>query len=178
MGARDAIELSSCDERQTITDDSGLGSKTAMRFSWTGLILAPLSVPVIFSTTMMIILVRGDGLQAFLTMLIVGCVVSYGITIFLFMPCLFLLSLSHQMTGFKVCLLGLLLGALVFVPLPLIAWSGSGLHSGPPIMNFFVFFLRWAADPITALFPLAGLITAGLYWWLANRRTSRSVPVQ
>jgi len=145
-----------------------------MRFSWTSLILAPLLVPVIFSTTMII---RGEGdlLMGFLAMLVTGCVVSYGTTVFLFLPCLFLLSLSHQMTGFKACLLGLLLGAVVFVALTLIAWAAN---SAPPIGNFFFLFLRWAADPFAALFPPAGLITAGLYWWLAKRRTGRSVPVQ
>ena len=148
-----------------------------MRFSWTSLILAPLLVPVMISATFNFLLV-GDSLQAFLSMLVAGCIVSYGTTVFLFLPCLFLLSLTHQMTGFKVCLLGFVLGAVIFVPLPLIGWIGSGPHSGPPIKNFFVFFLRWAADPFTAMFPLAGLITAGLYWRLAKRRTGRSVPVQ
>jgi hypothetical protein len=149
----------------------------AMRFSWTGLFLAPLLVPVIFSATM-IIFVTGDPLMAFMIMLVFGCILSYGATIFLFLPCLVLLSLERQMTGFKVCLLGLVIGTVVFVSLPLIAWGSSGPYSGPPIENFFVFFLRWAADPMTALFPLAGLITAGLYWWLGKRRTGRSVPVQ
>ena len=149
----------------------------AMRFSWTSLILAPLLVPVIFSATM-IFFVRGDPLMAFLIMLVLGCILSYATTIFLFLPCLFLLSLEQQMTGFKVCLLGLVIGAVVFVSLTLIVWGSSGPDSGPPIENFFVFFLRWAADPMTALFPLAGLITAGLYWWLGSRRTGRSVPVQ
>ena len=143
-----------------------------MRFSWTSLILAPLLVPVIFSATMIPLWEgEGDPLLASLTMLVAGCIVSYGTTVFLFLPCLFLLSLRHQMTGFKVCLLGLVLGAVIFVPLPLIGWVGSGPHSGPTIVNFFVFFLRWAADPFTAMFPLAGLITAGLYWRLAKRRT-------
>ena len=148
-----------------------------MRFSWTSLILAPLLVPVIFSATF-IILAEGEGdpLLAFLTMLVAGCIVSYATTILLFLPCLFLLSLGQQMTGFKVCLLGLVLGAVEFVSLTLIAWGSSGPDL--PIKNFFVFFLLWAADPITALFPLAGLITAGLYWWLGKRRTGRSVPVQ
>jgi preprotein translocase subunit SecF len=83
----------------------------AMRFSWVGLILAPLLVPVIFSATMLI-LGEGDLLPAFPTVLVVGCIVSYGSTILLFLPCLFLLSLERQMTGFKVCLLGLVLGAV------------------------------------------------------------------
>ncbi len=113
---------------------------------------------------------------AFLTMLVLGCIVSYGSTIFLFLPCLFLLSSTQRMTGFKVCLLGLVLGAVEFVSLTLIAWGSRGPDL--PIKNFFVFFLLWAADPVTALFPLAGLITAGLYWWLGKRRTGPSVPVQ
>lgn len=149
----------------------------AMRFSWIGLILAPLLVPVIFGATFSI-LAEGeeDPLLAFLTMLILGCIVSYGSTIFLFLPCLFLLSSTRQMTGFKVCLLGSVLGAVEFVSLTLIAWGSRGPDL--PIKNYFVFFLRWAADPVTALFPLAGLITAGLYWWLGKRRSGPSVPVQ
>jgi hypothetical protein len=148
-----------------------------MRFSWTGLILAPLLVPVIFSaTTIFLWEGEGDTLPAFVAVLVAGCIASYGTTMLLFLPCLFLLSLERQMTAFKVCLLGLVLGAAEFASLILIAWCSTGPDI--PIGNFFVFFLRWAADPITALFPLSGLITAGLYWWLGNRRTSRSVPVQ
>src|SRR6202035_3389610 len=114
---------------------SRLCGMKAMRFSWTSLILAPLLVPVIFSATM-IFFVRGDPLMAFLIMLVLGCILSYATTIFLFLPCLFLLSLEQQMTGFKVCLLGLVI--VVFVSLTLIAWGSSGPDSGPPIENFFV----------------------------------------
>jgi hypothetical protein len=148
-----------------------------MRFSWGSLILAPLLVPVICSAIMST-LMGGDPLLTFLIMLVLGCIVSYGATVFLFLPCLFLLSLTQQMTGFKVCVLGLVLGAAMFVPLTLIAWGSSGADSGPPTESFLVFVLRWAADPITALFPLAGLITAGLYWWLEKRRAGQSVPAQ
>ena len=150
-----------------------------MRFSWTGLIVAPLLVPVIFSVAMSSLLGgsnESNPILIFLVLLVPGCVVSYGATVFLFLPCLFLLSLSRQMTGFKVCLLGLVLGAGVFVPLTWIEWHSSGPDSGPPVENFLVFLLRWAADPTTAMFPLAGLITAGFYWWLGTRRTGRSIP--
>ena len=145
-----------------------------MRFSWTSLILAPLLVPVIFSATMSI-LGEGEG-GFFLMMLVVGCIVSYGSTIFHFLPCLFLLSLEQQITGFKVCLLGLVLGAVEFVSLTLIAWGNRSPDL--PIKNYFAYLRLWAADPVTALLPLAGLITAGLYWWLGKRRTDPSVPVQ
>jgi len=81
-----------------------------MRFSWTGLILAPLLVPVMFSALLSSL--PGDRpALLFLLLLAPGCIVSYGTTIFLFLPCLFLFSLWRPMTSLKVCLLGLVLGA-------------------------------------------------------------------
>ena len=149
-----------------------------MRFTWTGLILAPLLVPVMFSATFVSLSGGAWPLVGFLILLVPGCIVSYGTTIFLFLPCLFLLSLWRPMTGFKVCLLGLLLGAAVFVPLTLMEWKSSGPDSGPPTESFLGFFVRWAADPFTAICPLAGLITAGLYWRLGTRQRGRSMPAQ
>lgn len=145
-----------------------------MRFSWTGLILAPLLVPVLVSAAWLSSFEAGSPVLLFLLLLAFGCVVSYGTTIFLFLPCLFLLSSWRAMTGFKVCLLGLVLGALAFVPLTGMAWLSSGPDSGPPTESFLIFFLRWAADPLTAMFPLAGLVTAGLYWWLGSWRRGRA----
>jgi hypothetical protein len=147
-----------------------------MRFSWTGLILAPLLAPVIFSTTMVTLVASGDTLMGFVIMLVAGCALSYGATIFLFLPCLFVLSLDRQMTGFRVCLLGLVLGALAFVLLTFVAWANIDPATAPPID--FLVFLRWAVGPITALFPLAGLIMAGLYWWLGEPRAGRSVAMR
>ena len=116
-------------------------------------------------------LMQGDRpVLLFLLLLAPGCIVSYGATIFLFLPCLFLLSLWRPLTGFKVCLLGLVLGAAVFVPLTWLDWTSSGADSGPPTESFLAFFVRWAADPFIAIYPLAGLITARLYWWLGTRR--------
>jgi hypothetical protein len=151
-----------------------------MRFGWIGLILAPLLVPVMFSMIGAAMLSSpqegGNPVLGFLVLLIPGCVVSYGATIFLFLPCLFLLSLWTPVTAFKAWLVGLLLGALMFVPLTWLEWKSSGPDSGPPTENFLVFFVRWAADPLTAVFPLAGLITAGLYWWLVTQQRGRSIP--
>jgi hypothetical protein len=145
-----------------------------MRFSWAGLYLAPLLVPMIF-TAIFCSLQSERSLLGALIVLIPSCIISYGTTIFLFLPSLFVLSLWRPMTGLKTCLLGLVLGALVFVPLTLMDWKSSGPDSGPPEESFWVFFLRWAADPFNALFPVAGLITAGFYWWLGTwRRHSRS----
>jgi hypothetical protein len=146
-----------------------------MRFSWTGLILAPLLAPLIFCAVMSPLLTNGSVPLVFLILLVPSCVVSYGTTTFLFLPALFLLSVWRPLTGLKTCLLGLVLGAAVFVPLTLLEWKSSGPDSGPPTESFWVFFLRWAADPITALYPMAGLVTAGVYWWLVTwRRGSRS----
>ena len=138
-----------------------------MRFSWPALILAPLAVPALFSAVFVGLSPGEYPLFGFLILLVPSSFISYGTTLFLFLPCLFVLSLLRPMTTFKVCLLGLVLGALVFVPLTLMDWKASGPDSGPPEESFVSFFLRWVADPFDAIFPLSGLITAGLYWWLA-----------
>ena len=131
-----------------------------MLFSWTGLILAPLLVPTIFSAAMLSLLEGSNGALLFLLLMVPSCIISYGTTIFLFLPSLYLLSLWRPLTGLKVCLLGLVLGTLVFVPLTWMEWRSSGLDSGPPTESFPTFLLRWAADPLTAIYPLAGLITS------------------
>jgi hypothetical protein len=125
-----------------------------MRFSWTGLILAPLLAPVFFSTSMALFVASGDIPMGFVMMLTAGCVVSYGATILIFLPCLFILSLERHMTGFKVCLLGLVTGALVFVSLTFIAWCNIDPNSAPPV-TFFAF-LCWTDH---------GAVSAG---WIVN----------
>ena len=47
---------------------------------------------------------------------------------------------------------------------------------GPPTENPLVFMLRFGADPFTLIYPIAGLVTAALYWWLATRRAPGGVP--
>lgn len=147
-----------------------------MRFSWIGLIVAPLPVPMIGSVVMAPLL-NGEGpvVLPFFILLIPACLISYGTTIFLFLPALFLLSLLRPVTAWMACALGLALGAAMIVPVTLMAWKGSGPDSGPPTENFLTFFVRWAADPFMLVFPAAGLVTAGLYWWLGTRRQSRSL---
>jgi len=143
-----------------------------MRFSWTGLILAPLLVPTIFSAAVLSFQESNGALLfvGFLVLMVPSCIISYCTTIFLFLPSMYLLSLWRPMMGLKVCLLGLALGTLMFVPLTWMDWKSSGTDSGPPTESFLAFFLRWAADPFTAIYPLAGLMTSGLYWWLATWR--------
>jgi hypothetical protein len=107
-----------------------------MRFSWTGLIVAPLLVPVTLSAMLAGPLQGNQPVLLFLLLLAAGCVVSYGIMIFVFLPCLFLLSRWRRVTSFSVCLLGLLLGAAMFVPLTWMQWKSSGPDSGPPTESF------------------------------------------
>jgi len=152
-----------------------------MRFSWIGLILASLLAPLVFCAVMLGFSSSANPFFSFLILFVPGCVVSYATTVLLFLPALFLVSRWRPMTGLTVCLLGLVLGALVFVPLTLMDWKSSGPDSGPPTESFLVFFERWVADPLTALFPVAGLVTAGLYWWLRtwrwnSRLSSRAPP--
>jgi hypothetical protein len=150
-----------------------------MRFSWTGLILAPSLVPTIFSAAVLSFQESNSALLfvGFLVLMVPSCIISYCTTIFLFLPSMYLLSLWRPMTGLKVCLLGLALGTLMFVPLTWIDWKSSGADSGPPTESFLAFFLRWAADPFTAIYPLAGLMTSGLYWLLATGRRGRPSPL-
>ncbi len=148
-----------------------------MRFSWTGLILAPLLVPFIASlVTAPLLTSEGPVVLPFLILLIPACMISYGTTIVLFLPALFLLSLWRPLTGLIAAALGFVLGAAVIVPVTLLAWKASGPDSGPPAEPFWEFFPRWAADPFMLIFPVAGLVTAGLYWWVATRQRSSHLP--
>jgi hypothetical protein len=141
-----------------------------MRFSWTGLILAPLPLPLVAG---ILLWSPSAPILSFLFPVILGCVIAYGTTMFLFLPALLLFSAWRPPTTLSVCLLGLVLGAAVYVPVTLMFWMGSGPDSGPPTQSLLVFFVRWGADPLTAAFPLAGMMTAGLYWWLGTWRRNR-----
>jgi hypothetical protein len=146
-----------------------------MHFSWTGLLLGPLPVPLIASA-MVAPMLRGDGpvVLTFLILLIPACVIAYAATIFLLLPSLFLLSLWRPVTGWMTCVLGFVLGAAVIVPVTLLAWKGSGPDSGPPTESLLTFFPRWALDPLMLFFPVAGLVTAALYWWFGRWRQTRA----
>ena len=147
-----------------------------MRFTWTGLILAPLPVPVAFTAMM----VPPDQWLTFacLVVLVLGCIVGYATTIFVFLPCLYVLSQRRPLTGFLVCLLGLSLGAAAYLPVIALLWIGGSLDPAIPPESFSSFLLGLAPEPITWTFPLAGLITAALYWWFGTRRLRQQTPVR
>jgi hypothetical protein len=148
-----------------------------MRFSWKSGLLAPFPVPAICCAVLGV-LQSDHPVLAFLITLVPASIISYGTMFVLFLPCLYILSLSQPLTGLKVCLVGLVLGTAVHVLVMLMMWKSSGTDSGPPDEPFFTFFVRFSADPLTAVFPLAGLLTAALYWWLGARPHSRPVAVQ
>jgi hypothetical protein len=144
-----------------------------MGFSWTGLLLAPLLAPVLIAAGLLGLFGADRPALLFLVLLVPGCIISYGTTIVLFLPSMFVLSRWRAVTGYSVCVLGLVLGLAAHVAMTWVEWGASGPDSGPPTESFFSFFLRWTADPLTAVYPVAGLLTAGTYWWLGTRRRNR-----
>jgi hypothetical protein len=146
---------------------------SSMRFSWKGLLLAPLLVPALFSglltgSSLLDFEHTLQSLLLFLVVLMAGSIISYGATIFLLLPSLYMLSQwRRRITWGEVCLLGAVLGLVVFVPVTAMEWKSSGPDSGPPTEPFLEFLWRWGADPFTLVFPAAGLVTTALYWWLA-----------
>jgi hypothetical protein len=141
-----------------------------MRFTWRGLVLAPLLAPAVCCAILSCLAggANGNPLLAFLILMIPGCIVSYGATVFLLLPSLFVLSRLLRATALRVCLLGFGLGGGLLLPVALLAWKSSGTDSGPPDEPLPTFLMHWLADPTTAAFPLAGLVTAAAYWWLGK----------
>jgi hypothetical protein len=148
-----------------------------MRFSWKGFFLAPLLVPMIACAIMAPVLKADEApfIFVFLFLMIPACVISYGATLLLFLPALFALSMVRPVTRWMACLLGFVLGAAVFVPVARLAWATGGPNSTPMREDFWVFFAGWLREPFMLFYPLGGLVTAGLYWWLGTRRQSRVV---
>jgi hypothetical protein len=147
-----------------------------MRFSWNGLLLAPLLVPIVACAVMTPLLKADEApfTLTFLVLLIPACVISYGAMLFLFLPALFLLSLLRTLTGWAACVLGFVIGAAVFVPVARLAWATGGPNSGPMTEPFGVFFLGWLTEPFMLFYPVGGLVTAALYWWLGTRTARRT----
>jgi hypothetical protein len=143
----------------------------ALRFSWSGVMLAPLAAPLLFTATLLDYADR--PWLGFVILMVPSCTIAYGTTICLFLPALVVTSRRWRLTAARVCLLGLVLGAAMLVPLSWIFWRSSGPDSGPPVEGFFVAFVRFVADPLAAIVPLSGLLTASLYWWLGTRAARR-----
>ena len=140
-----------------------------MRFSWRALLIAPAVTPAVVGIVAAILL-GGGSVVLFLLTFIIGSLVSYSVTIFVFLPALFVLSRVWRMTGITTSILGLALGMAAYIPWTVIEWKSSGTDSGPPTETYFAFLFRWDFDPLILIFPPAGLITAALYWRIGSRR--------
>ena len=138
-------------------------------FSWKGLLLAPLVVPFVYAILLTISAPGRDALFAFLFFFIPGCVMSYGVTIFLFLPCLFVISQLRSLTATVVGLLGLTLGLVVYGPVEWVSYRASGVDSGPPEISFLEYLRREALGLDFWALVVAGLVTALLYLFLTNR---------
>jgi hypothetical protein len=139
-------------------------------FAWRAVILAPLLVPLLASAAMATSLAARNPLLAFLLFLVGGCVVSYGGTVVLLLPCLYVLRRLTSPTLARTGLVGVALGAVVFLPLAWVSWISSGVDSGPPSDTFVENLARQLDDPFCWFFPLAGGVTATAYWLLLPRR--------
>ena len=144
-----------------------------MKFTWKALFLAPLPVPLICSGVLAIATSPNSWFFGFLFFFVLGAFISYGATIFLFLPCLFLISKRMTPTLLLTCILGAVLGVVSCLPVMWVEWKSSGPDSGPPQDTIAEFLLRWLADPsalLLLMFPFAGLVTAAAYWFLSREQ--------
>ncbi len=140
-----------------------------MKFSCNALALAPLPVPLAIALVLAATMGGGNRFAGFVFFLVAGLLISYGASLALLLPALYLLPERATTTALRMAVLGAMLGELAFLPLAWIAWRTSGPDSGPPQDGFAEHLLRDIADPVTLAFPLAGMATAVLYRRLAGR---------
>ena len=132
-----------------------------MRFSWKAIVLAALPVPLIASVILALAPSRNPW-QAFLIFFIFGSAFSYGASVFLLLPGLYLVSRFRVLTAWLVGLVGTMMGGAIFLAVALLSYQGSGDNSGPPSGTFAEYLGRtfWTEGwPFFA----GGLVTALLY---------------
>jgi hypothetical protein len=142
-----------------------------MKFSWKALLLAPLAVPVLYGVVLEALVPGAPGrspLFAFLFLVAVGSMASYGATVFLLLPALFALSRFRPLTATLTGLVGLVLGAVAWLPITWMSYRSSGADSGPPEGTFARYLWRQGLGIDFWAFLLAGLVTALLYWFLVK----------
>jgi len=145
-----------------------------MRFSWKGLLVAPLVVPAGFSLLCVGSSPGKHPFYSFFFFLELGSIVSYGTTIVAFLPGLFLVSRFMRLNFWKICLLGTLVGVEVYFPITYFEYQSSGPDSGPPEGTFFAFLGRTLGDSSAWIFPIAGCITAVAYWLMGSMGEAKS----
>jgi hypothetical protein len=149
-----------------------------MKFTWEGLLLAPLPVPFIYGVLFVLSTESRSPLLGILVLFALGSIVSYGATAFLFLPCLYLASKFTALTARVTCAVGATLGAIACLAYLRIAYQASGDDSGPPAGTFAEYLGRQWSDPFVWIFGIlfiaGGLLTAALYWRLADRPLQRA----
>jgi len=149
-----------------------------MKFSWKALILAPLPIPLVFSALFEISTPGRSPIFSFLFFFVLGSVLSYGVTIFLFLPCLFLVSRLTSLTASLTGLIGTVLGCLVYFPVAWQFYLSSGVDSGPPPGTFGDYLRLHGFEWDFWVLLLSGLITSLLYWYLVNQWPGGNVKPQ
>jgi hypothetical protein len=146
--------------------------KPLLKFSWRGLLLAPFFVPFFYSAA--VASVAGGCLWfSFLFFFIGGSIFSYGTTIFLFLPSLYLLSKLMRPTSGATAVLGAVLGGAAYLPLGWMMYQTSGIDSGPPQGTFIASLWRDLFDPAVWAFPFGGMMTAAIYWLFARHEAKQ-----
>ncbi len=141
--------------------------------------MAPLVLPVIFTGIFAVSLLRGMGLWTALPAIVIAAVVlfgsSYGATIVIGAPVVFLASRRMRVNALVVLAAGALAGAIAYLPLVWFMYQSSGNDSGPPDPITPVQFLHWAFADGAVFFLVCifvGLITATIFYFLSGLRTN------
>ena len=144
-----------------------------MKIDWKALLLAPAFIPAAYSLAFILTTSGGNRLLGFLFFFVIGSIISYGATVILLLPALHIATRFTRLDTFRVAVLGAMLGMLTYLPAGWIFYRGSGDDSGPPSGTFAAYLIDQITDPITLSFPVAGLVTAALYWVLSGQGTHR-----
>ena len=148
--------------------------KPVMRFSWKAILFAPLAVPL-FTGSVFTASTRGEPVFTFLFFFGLAAVFSYGATVCVLLPCLFLLSRFKTLTAWVTGFVGIMLGLAIYFPMAWVSHRASGDNSGPPTDTFFEYLWRKGLAEGWML-PAAGLVTALLYWFLSAPRKPKAEP--
>ena len=81
--------------------------------------------------------------------------ISYLAVLFLFLPCLYLLSRVVRLRWYSAGLIGLALGIAIFFPMSWMDFRSSGADSGPPQGTFLEFLWHARTDVMNLIFPSA-----------------------
>jgi hypothetical protein len=140
-----------------------------MRFTWMGFLLAPLIGPALIGAAMAIAGGREHPLDDVLVVMALGAFASYLTTSVILLPALLVLSRRGTLTWIWICALGAACGCVWFLPVAWDQWMTGGLMAAPASLSLSQLMSGWITDPMTALFPLAGMLSAWVYGALGSR---------